>query len=451
MKTLAVLVPGIMGTELVLPDGEVVWPPKVSETLFGYGRIQKLQDPHLQPSRIISNVSCVDFYSPLQGLFYQLGFRAGGDKVLLDYPYDWRKDLFVLASGLADKLDAAGADSAEQIVIVAHSMGGLISRLLLETPTFRDRPWFSKISGFFALATPHNGAPLALARVLGLDSALGISGADFKTLAANAAYPSGYQLLPAPGEDACWDVSGGADLAPLDFYDDAVARQLGLSAALVARARALHDALSAGVTPTHIRYFYFSGAGHKTVTRINFDGENAQVVTTPDAGDGTVPMWSSLPRKVQKQVVINEHSNVFRGDPFKRVFFRLFGEDAGSPMEAFPEAAAKLAVSLQRPIFEHGSKIEAVLSSEVPFTDLSGNLVFEARSEEDEPGSGTTSVPLRYTGPALVTLAISVDVSLPVGFYELRFEGDRQQEDRVVFAVSQTRRSSGESDVPQST
>lgn len=433
MKTIAVLLPGIMGTELKLPDGEVVWPPKVRETIFGYGRIDKLQDPAAQATRIIRSVSCVDVYRPLQSLMAQLGFDENGEAVLMEHPYDWRQDLFDLADGLANRLDRVEAD---RIVIVAHSMGGLISRLLLETPTYRTRPWFTKISDFLALATPHNGAPLALARVLGLDSAMGISKADFKKLAANPAYPSGYQLLPAPGEAACWDVQLGGALAPLDFYDDTVASRLGMAPALVARARALHDALNAGTAPDHTRYFYFSGAGHKTVTRVNIDGNNARMVQTPDAGDGTVPAWSALPRPVQKQVVINEHTNVFRGDPFKRVFFRLFGADAGAPNEAPASAAFELSVSLQRPIFEEGALIEAVLSAEVAFTGLQGTLVFERRTEEDAPEGDAQRVPVRYQGPAVATFALSIEAELGAGFYEIRYEGDRAQKDRVIFAVS---------------
>lgn len=434
MKTVVVLVPGIMGTELVLPGGEVVWPPKVQETLLGYRRIDKLQDSAVRPTRIIGTVSCIDFYAPLQLLLSQLGFKASGDKVLVEHPYDWRLDLFDLAEGLAARLDAVAAD---RIVIVAHSMGGLISRLMLETPTYRNRPWFAKIASFLALATPHNGAPLALGRVLGLDSALGISGADFRKLASNPAYPSGYQLLPAPGEDACWNVTAGADLAPLDFYDAKVATALGMSTALVARVRAVHDALNSGAPPDHVRYFYFSGAGHKTVTRINVDAGKAQMVTTPDAGDGTVPMWSSLPRRVQKQVVVNEHANVFRGDAFKRVFFRLFGADIGAPLEGV-FGAPTLSVSLQRPIFAEGTPVEAVLFAEEPFTTLQGNLVFEARSEMDVAGSVVARMPVSYSGPGVATLAVSIAVSLPPGFYELRYEGDRDQTDRVVFAVSRT-------------
>jgi pimeloyl-ACP methyl ester carboxylesterase len=440
MSITAIFVPGIMGTELNLPSGEVVWPPKVSETILGYGRIAELQSPDLSATRIIRKVSCVDFYEPMLSLFRQLGFESGGPKQLIEHPYDWRRDLFDLADGLADKLDAV---TAEEIIIVAHSMGGLISRLVLETDIYRTRHFFPKITKFIALATPHNGAPLALARVLGLDKALGISAADFKRLSENEDYPSGYQLLPAPGEDACWDTSAGGDLSPLDFYDPQVAVRLGMKPSLVARTKALHQALLAGAVPHHVRYFYFSGAGHKTATRVNVNGGQHQVVFTPDAGDGTVPMWSSLPRAEQKQVVINEHANVFRGLPFKRVFFRLLGGDAGPPKETLEaleaEAAAlnPLYISLQKPIFDAGDPIEFVIASEALITDIEGRLVFDRLTNNDrvEVAAAETRE-LRYIGPGVYFFAMTLDVSLQPGFYELRYEGERPMAERVVFVVA---------------
>jgi phospholipase A1 len=435
MTIAAVFVPGIMGSELVRPGGEVVWPPKVSETVLGYKRIAALQDPAARATRIISNVSCVDFYAPIQSLFAQLDFSVSGAKRLVEHPYDWRLDLFDLAEGLAQRLDHVAAD---EIVLVAHSMGGLITRLMLETPTWRDRPWFGKINRFIALATPHNGAPLALARIMGLDSALGISAQDFVTLSSNPAYPSGYQLLPAPGEDACWDTRRNSALAPLDFYNHIIAAQLGLKPALVDRAKALHDALHAGFPPSHVRYFYFSGAGHKTVTRVNVDASGAQKVETPDAGDGTVPMWSAFPRLGQKHTVINEHANVFRGDPFKRVFFRLMGDDAGVPTEAPEGAQFQLAISLQKPVFAEGQPIEVVLSSESSISTLEGRLVFESRTSDDEALADVATVLVSYAGPGIYTLAMTMDLTLAPGLYELRFEGDRQQTERIVFAISRT-------------
>ena len=433
MTITTVLVPGIMGTELTRTSGEVVWPPKVRETIFGYNRIDALQDPTASPTRIIANVSCVDFYAPLQSLLAELGFGATGDRRLVEHPYDWRRDLFELANGLAARLDDV---DSEEVVIVAHSMGGLIARLVLETPAWRDRPWFQKITGFIALATPHNGAPLALARVLGLDNALGISPADWVTLSQNPAFPSGYQLLPAPGEDACWDEGATAGLVPLDFYNPAVAEGLGMKPALVARTKALHDALHAGEQPAHVRYFFFAGAGHKTVTRVNVAPGGARKVETAEAGDGTVPIWSALPRAVQKQVIVNEHANIFRGGPFKRVFFRLLGGDAGPPTEAPRGADFQLSVSLQKPVFPEAEPVDLILSAEMPFGTLQGRLVFEARGEGDEAGQIAAAVPVAYSGPPIPWLAMTVPARLVPGIYEVRFEGDRQQVERAVFTVS---------------
>lgn len=433
MQKVIVFLPGIMGSELRL-GGKVIWPPTVSETIFGYKRIDKLQNPAARATKVISNVSCVDFYAPLQAVFQQLGYTGSGPTRLIEHPYDWRRDLFHLAEGLADHLDTVQAD---QITIVAHSMGGLVSRLLLETGTYDARPWFGRISQFIALATPHNGAPLALARVLGLDAALGISAKDFKLLAENEKFPSGYQLLPAPGEATCWNTELGADITPLDFYDPQVAVALGMKPALVARAKAVHDALGAGYRPAGVRYFYFCGAGHKTVTRVNVTAAKRDVVFTPDAGDGTVPMWSALPGPVQKQVVIGEHSNVFRGTPFKRVFFRLFGQDAGVPVEAASEAELTLDVSLQRQVFRSGEPIELVLSADAPITRIEGRLTIDRISDADVvEAPAAASAPILYAGPPIPHLALTLPLPLSPALYELRFEGDHRQTERAVFAVS---------------
>lgn len=440
MSSSAVFLPGIMGTELQLPDGEVVWPPRASETVFGYKRIAKLQSPLLVATQVIRNVSCFDFYSPILSQFQQLGFGSAGDKRLIEHPYDWRKDLFDLTDELADRLDTVTTD---EIILVAHSMGGLVARLLLETDSYRNRDFFGRITKFIALATPHNGAPLALARVLGLDKALGISAADFKTLSENEDYPSGYQLLPAPGEDACWDTSDDSELKPLDFYDPQIALQLGMKPSLVARTKALHDAFGNGSVPDAVRYFFFSGVGHKTATRVNISPGERHVVFSPDAGDGTVPMWSSLPWSVQKQVVVNEHANVFRGLPFKRVFFRLLGGDAGPPRETLEGLEAEsvrlnpIGISLQKPVFNAGERLEIVIWSETPITGLEGRLVIDSLTGDDKPEKEAVEVQtLVYAGPGVISLAMSIEQELPRGFYELRFEGDRPVTERAVFAIT---------------
>jgi hypothetical protein len=165
------VVPGIMGTELLLPGsagapGEKVWPPTPAETQLGYKRREKLASPLAKPGKMILNVLCFDFYKPLLSCLGDLGFTANGaTQRLVEFPYDWRRDLFDTAGALAGALDAVHTAGASRISVIGHSMGGLICRLVLESDTWKSRPWFGSIDQFIAVATPHLGAPLALGRV----------------------------------------------------------------------------------------------------------------------------------------------------------------------------------------------------------------------------------------------------------------------------------------------
>lgn len=463
----AVVVPGIMGSRLSLPsknnggmEGEEVWPPTPLETKFGYKRIVKLQNRNLRPTGLIDNVLCFSFYGTIKDQLKELGFQFNGQKDrLVDFPYDWRQDNFLTAERLASRLDQLDDEGASEISLLGHSMGGLVVRILLETGKYRARPWFSKIKLFVALATPHLGAPLALARIFGLDSTLGISAGDFAKLAANRDYPSGYQLIPAPGEPAVWN-RASPDVAPLDIYDNSIAHELGMDPVLIGRAKALHDALASGKRPDHVRYFFFAGAGHSTLTRVNVvhraghpvDHEASVVTVTADAGDGTVPLFSALPAATQRQIVINEHSTVFKGDAFRRVFFRLMGGDAGDPTELALDGkpVPKLRLTVAGPVQRLGQPIEVTLSVEgiddpteptgEGVSEIKGRFLFRTLDQSgNELPASFRPVPLAYRGPPIDRLTVRLPGMKKPGFVEVRFEGAPAAPEPVRFAVCRVR------------
>jgi phospholipase A1 len=435
------VVPGIMGTELVLPGAagapdEKVWPPTPKETQLGYNRREKLASPLAKPGNVILNVLCFDFYKPLLKCLDDLGFKADGTtKRLVVFPYDWRRDLFDTAAALAAALDAV--PGASQISLIGHSMGGLICRLLIEADTWKNKPWYGKIDQFIAIATPHLGAPLALGRILGIDSAMGISGEDFAWLSNNEQFPSAYQLLPAPGEEICWN-QADPELDSLDIYDAGVAQALGLNNNLLKRAKAVHDVLGAGKAPPKVRYFFFAATGHRTPTRLNVFRVGSQPVDpaktilsrTADGGDGTVPMFSALPRSGQRHIATNEHATAFKGDAFRKVFVRLLGGDEGPATEA-TLATVALALSIEAPIITAGDNIEVLLhgvgDAEDPngvFDNISGELVLrKLREGEVEGGAEVSRVPLQYKGPPVSRLRVYLDPLEEPGYYRLAFEG----------------------------
>jgi hypothetical protein len=284
---------------------------------------------------------------------------------------------------------------------------------------------------------------------MGLDTTLGISGADFRRLAADPSYPSGYQLIPAPGERAVWDINS-PDLTGLDVYDRATAEQLGLRPDLVDRAKQMHDVLSRGRRPDGVRYFYFAGAGHQTVTRVNVavasgqpvDHRASVVTRTPDAGDGTVPLYSALPSIGQREIVVQEHATVFDGKPFRRVFFRLMGGDAGPPLEAMQ--ANEIALSLDSPVQAVNRPIELTLAVVSGDADtgagreeaIQGTIVLEAVDDAGRIAPASLRlIPVAYAGPAIGRLTLQLPAIDKPGLYRLRFDGSPAASREAPFAV----------------
>lgn len=431
-----VFVPGTMGSILTTPEGEEVWPPTPMEATFGYKRTSKLLQDDLVVGDVVRAVSCFDVYEPLIDTLDRMGYEEeGAAERLVLFPYDWRRDLEELADRLAERLDALPASTTE-ISIVAHSMGGLIGRLLLETGKYGGRPWFGKIRNFMTLGTPHLGAPLALARILALDSAMGISPQDFRAIASDRRYPSGYQLLPAPGEAACWDARAESMLGELDIYDPKVMNDLGLDPELVARAKWLHVTLGKGKAPANVRYFYFAGTGHKTVTRVNVTTKSRILTRSEDAGDGTVPLWSALPVSAQKQLVVGEHSSFFRENNFAAVFYRLYGKDFPQPPLGV-DGGPTVRLSVQSLSIQKGTEIELLLIPSSPADKFEGKVVI---SRSEGPGKPFATVvsehPVAYAGPPIPLLKLRLPGVGQPGFHSVDFVGEPASERPIQFIVT---------------
>lgn len=432
-----VFLPGTMGSILATPEGEAVWPPTAAETQLGYNRKAKLLRPDLIVGDIVRSVLCFGVYLPLIEQFEATGFHetAAGNRLHI-FAYDWRQDLEVLADQFAQRLAKIAQTGVASITIVAHSMGGLVARLALESGKHEAEAWFPKVKSFITLGTPHLGAPLALARILGMDSTLGISGPDFRVIASDRRYPSGYQLLPPPKEGICWDIASPA-LQPMNIYEPAVAARLGLDPVLLARAKFVHDTLATGKAPAHTRYFYFAGTGHKTTTRINLGTTGIQITRSDDAGDGTVPLWSALPVTGQKQLVTGEHSKFFTQTAFKAVFYRLLGKTFPQPPVSLAGGAFEL--SVQSPILPKAREIELLLISAVPVTEIKGEVRVE---RSDDPSSPWVTfrppVPVTYSGAPLSQLRLLLPETGQSGLFRITFTGQPGGTDAVMFAACES-------------
>jgi pimeloyl-ACP methyl ester carboxylesterase len=286
------IIPGIMGSQLgfdrpaPLPR-DLLW---VDAADISAGRLRALHVDAKAPIRAMGVV----LYSYLRLRLHLVA--SGFDVACLDY--DWRLGLDVLGAQLAQRIQS---DPHAHVHLVAHSMGGLVSRAALAFPCS------IKVKQVVLLGSPNEGAfagvqavrgtyPVVrkLARLDAVNTAEQLAGEVFNS------FPSLYHLLPAPGLTH-----------PIDLFDAEQwphrgprPRQELLSAARKGRAR---------MASSPPRCSVVVGTGQPTVTGIErIDDDFVYTVTTH--GDGTVPAVSAQLTGAQTYYVSCAHSELTR-DP----------------------------------------------------------------------------------------------------------------------------------------
>jgi Lecithin:cholesterol acyltransferase len=265
------IVPGILGSQLGIARREplprdILWLDPVD---IASGRMTELALPDAAAVRPYG----VLLYSYL-GL--KLRLRAAGVDAVF-HPYDWRLGIEELGRGLARRIEE---EPAAKVAIVAHSLGGLVSRVALVHPAG------SKVERLVLLGTPNRGSLAALQALRGtywavrklaqldtLHSAEVLASAVFNT------FPSLYDMLPHAGPGSS-----------LDLHDPAAWPPSGPQPmpALLEAARAMQRSLA----PPDERFASIVGTGQGTVTAVARRGSDF-VYTVTRQGDGTVPVESA--------------------------------------------------------------------------------------------------------------------------------------------------------------
>ncbi len=194
-----VFIPGLMGSELWLGN-ERVWPSV--KTIFTNPEIftYPSQVP-LEPRGIVDEVVIVpnlikqDQYNRLGDyLVEELNYRRGVD--FYEFPYDWRQDVRTSARQLGELLDSL--PTSQPVVIIAHSLGTMVSRYYIERLGGHKR-----VERIILMGGPHKGAVKGLISMLVAPEVLpfGIMGERLRQIILT--FPSSYQILPdyAAGTD----------------------------------------------------------------------------------------------------------------------------------------------------------------------------------------------------------------------------------------------------------
>lgn len=424
MTEAVILVPGIMGS--VLMDGDqVVWPGGPLELLLPYKHMTELLKPDLRATDVIRSLSISSQYNDLIDSLNDCGFTEDGSKPLKVFPYDWRKDNALAAAHLADCVDsmAATLGNDAEINLVAHSMGGLVSRCYLESGDYVNRPGFLFVKRLITLGTPHSGAPMALAAALGMEKRVFLNAAQVQQVANDPQYPSLYQLLPPQGEPFAWNRASDARLEPIDIYELSNAKKIGLQLANLTSAQQFHLKMSLARKPEHVRYFFFAGTQQQTTSsvQITFPATgNARVVKIirEDSGDGTVPTWSGSLSGVQMESVGGEHGELYKNGDLKRVLGALLGKSG-----VLLAAGVTPEISVLHKVVEPGDSTRVTIDFPIDTVAFDGELRVRKRVNAAgiklENVMIAMSIPLKYSGAPIDHLAVLIVAPDFPGVYEL--------------------------------
>lgn len=241
---------------------------------------------------------------PISQDIYGEGFdHLGLSGPTYDYVYDWRKSPELAIAGLDQRVEQVRRETgADKVAIMAHSMGGLVSRWYIDDPARAG-----KVARLLTVGTPYWGSPkawLPLAHGQQSPSATDfldplLDNAELRVMARNLT--GLYYLLPsAQYIDA---IGGWLKRGAAPYFG--VAGTLGMiralprpggNAALAREALDAHSDVFDGFKTNGVDYRVLVGAGLETLERVK---ERVGLFTLFPAeyeyasGDGTVPLISA--------------------------------------------------------------------------------------------------------------------------------------------------------------
>lgn len=315
---LVVLLPGITGSELRNESGTVWgWSGKaLLKNLLSAGESLRrdlfvandplnadVLDDGIRATRVLPDLHLIpglwkiDGYGTIQELFSQgvEGYSFSREN-FLPFPYDWRRDNRVSARLLRAKALAhlwawrkSSGNQHAKLVLIAHSMGGLVSRYFLEV-----LEGWRETRALITFGTPYSGSVNAVDTLVNGSKSFGLDLTE-----ACRSMASLHQLLPVYN---CLE-DGSGKLAPLTL--DALKN---VDAARATRARKFHEEIRAAQEKNNLddeyrrsRYGIYPIVGQSQPTRnsVRLANGSIQLLETlgddDPNGDGTVPRLSAVP------------------------------------------------------------------------------------------------------------------------------------------------------------
>jgi pimeloyl-ACP methyl ester carboxylesterase len=381
---------------LAVPDAQghpmlpAVWSaaPRDLNLLVHPERLSVGEHEHLVPVGLVPSRKVFGIWTTVHGydgLLKRLSARFGPlddgtpvgrdlDATVVGVGYDFRRSIAAAARHVDDEIRERVAhlwptpeDQVDRVVIVAHSMGGLVARYWI-TQFGVDR----LCRGLVTLGTPHRGAPKAL-EVLANGIPVKGGGHLRRPREVMRGWEGAFELLPR--YRAIHDTTITADPAdpaagPVLRYAHDPALEVPWLTGKAKDAFEVHERIRTGwaALETAPAVFPRIGFGHPTLRACAWNGRDLSVTAdapvgpalggwAADVGDGTVPTFSGQPLESDKHPRLG-----------------LTVECKHGPIAALREVEAIVASFLADPSLApyHGAQVQAVLALDLDDVHVAG-------------------------------------------------------------------------------
>ncbi|MEM7558488.1 MAG: CHAT domain-containing protein [Planctomycetota bacterium] len=369
-KPTVVFLPGVLGSTLgktrkVLgfntPFNDTIWFDPIS---LGRGKATEMR---LAGKSSIRSLGVL----PAAHTFIRLRLRIGGFRVT-SFHYDWRYSIPKIGEKLVEYINEL---SDESVMVVAHSMGGLVTRAALHQGC-------DKIDRVVMIGTPNKGSfsPVQLmgcvnSTLLAVDKLDLFHDAETLVEKVFSTFPSMYEMMPRP------EVFNAVDLFKSSNWPKEPFRP---PSARLTAATQVWDEFAVEDDRLHL----IAGIKQSTVTSLRVDDEGQFEYISTDDGDGTVPLAMCQLEGVPTRFTEKSHLGLLQSESVARATIDLLNTGKTTRLEEKP--------TRQRSLTQRVLKQEDFTES--PFSGRRGQaLTANEMSQLSTAASAFSSMPLNET------------------------------------------------------
>lgn len=340
-----IFIPGIMGSELTVTedgDDDVVWISFLKLIWGGINKLRLAKDGAQEAdSTLRVQPSGLDKDSYAEAILWLKAYWN-----VEPFAYDWRKDLDRAAEDLKDLVQIKFKD--QPVHLVAHSMGGLLSRnfIRLYPKVWKAMSEPKKVQGgrLIMLGTPNYGSYAIAQAMVAKDKLVKwLAAADLRhdldeVLDVLNGFVGSYQLLPSPAK---------LPASEQDLYNAGTWGRYPIVASHLARARKFHTDLDVPATTDPERMTYIAGCNQETLSGVKIDAPGMFEFDVTLKGDGRVTHALGLLPSVPTYYVDEIHGDLQKNEQVLEAIDEILrtGKTVALAMEPVAARAVRSVVS----------------------------------------------------------------------------------------------------------